>query len=258
MTPVTKRDFITPKNYERLGVGYARHRNSDPRIAAEIIGALGTSLSVVNVGAGTGSYEPEDRHVVAIEPSEVMRRQRAVTAAPCITATAEELPLDDQSVDVAMAILTVHHWSDPVMGLRELKRVARSRVVIVTVDPTMLAKFWLVRDYLPEALHDVTEGVASPDAIYRVLGSGKTLVVPIPRDCHDGFLLAYYARPGAYFDETIRAGQSVWGRLPMHRVHEALAALGNDLATGVWNARNGYLRNRVEFDGGLRVVIIEL
>jgi SAM-dependent methyltransferase len=257
MTSEPERNLLTPIIYERLGVGYARHRRPDPRIAAEIIDALGTTQSVVNIGAGSGSYEPTDRNVVAIEPSEVMRQQRHITASPCIIGIAEQLPLDDQSVDVALAILTVHHWTDPAAGLREMMRVARSRVVIVTVDPIALATFWLVRDYLPEALHDVTEKAASPEAIYRALGSGKTRVVPIPHDCCDGFLLAFYGRPEAYLDEEVRSAQSIWGRLSTDRVTEAVGGLEDDLAAGIWDARNGFLRKSREYDGGLRILIIE-
>src|SRR5215208_3177943 len=118
--------------YDRAGHGYAEQRRPDPRLADPIHRALGSAATLVNVGAGAGSYEPPDRYVLAVEPSETMRRQRPDNLPPAIDAVAESLPLDDDAVEAAMAVLTVHHWSDPVAGLREMRRVARGPVVVLT------------------------------------------------------------------------------------------------------------------------------
>ena len=241
-------------DYDVHGGGYAAVRQPDVRIARSIEVALASARTVVNVGAGTGSYEPSDRYVLAVEPSRVMRAQRPATSPPAIDARAEALPLDDDSVDAAMAILTVHHWEDPVAGLRELRRVARDRVVVLTVDPDALARTWLA-EYLPELPRLERELGAAPGDILRTLGGGNVRTVPIPADCSDGFLMAYMARPEAYLDPSIRRAQSGWGRLEPRVVARLVAQLAADLASGEWDRRHGALRTEASYDAGLRLVI---
>lgn len=242
-------------DYDRLGHEYSRHRRADPRIGAHIEAALGDAQTIVNVGAGAGSYEPTDRYVLAIEPSRTMRAQRPRTVAPAISARAEALPLDDASVDAAMAIISVHHWDDPLAGLRELRRVARTRVVVMTFDVDQLERFWLLTDYLPEALADDRERFPTIRHMCDALGDARVEKVPVPADCADGFFEAYYARPEAYLDPAVRAAQSAWPRLGPGVESRAIAALEADLACGAWDARYGHLRRQGEYDAALRLVV---
>jgi SAM-dependent methyltransferase len=242
-------------DYDWHAPAYRRHRRPEPRIAARVHVALGDARTVLNVGAGSGSYEPEDRYVLAVEPSAGMRAQRPAHLAPAIDASAEALPLDDDAVDAAMAISTLHHWRDPAAGLRELRRVARGPVVVLTVDTDVLAGYWMMSDYLPEALADDRQRFPTIDAITDILGNARVEPVPIPTDCEDGFLEAHYARPEAYLDPALRAAQSVWPRLPEGVEQRAVAALAADLASGVWDARHGHLRSQPAYEGGLRLVV---
>ena len=155
--------------YDTIGATYTVTRRTEQRIAARIWAALGDARTVLNVGAGTGSYEPPDRHVLAVEPSALMRSQRPVDAAPCLAGFAESLPFDDQSFDAAMAFSTVHHWQDPIAGLREMRRVAR-RVVVFTFDASDPSQFWLTRDYLPE-FADLLAGRPSVTEQARAIGA---------------------------------------------------------------------------------------
>lgn len=214
---------------------WRRTSSPDPRIAARVHAALGDARTVLNVGAGSGSYEPEGRYVLAVEPSAGMRAQRPPHFAPTIIASAEAPPLDNDSFDAAMAISTLHHWRDPAAGLRELRRVARGPVVVLTVDTDVLAGYWMMSDYLPEALADDRERFPTIDAVADMLGGARVEPVPIPADCEDGFLEAHYARPEAYLDPALRAAQSVWPRLPEGVEQRALAALSADLASGAWD-----------------------
>ena len=240
--------------YDRIGVGYSTTRREDPRIAAQIHRALGDARSVVNVGAGVGSYEPRDREVIAIEPSSVMIEQRPPDAAPVIQARAEELPLDDDSVDAAMALLSDHHWEDRAGGLRELRRVARGPVVIFTYDPELADSFWFIRDYLP-AFHHLA-GMTLED-IATALGGARFEIVPIPHDCEDGFFLAFWRRPRAYLDKRVRDGTSVFARVGEAEEAEAVERLRADLESGAWEERNGRLLELEELDLGLRLVVSE-
>lgn len=242
-------------DYDQHAPAYPDHRQADPRITAHIHTALGDPHTVLNVGAGSGSYEPEDRYVLAVEPSAGMRAQRPAHLAPAISASAETLPLDDDSFDAAMAIITLHHWRDPAAGLRELRRVARGRVVVLTFDIDVLADFWMIRHYLPEALADDRERFPTIDAVTDILGDARVEPVPIPADCEDGFFEAHYARPEAYLDPALRAAQSVWPRLPEGVEQRALTALSADLASGEWDARHGHLRTQPDYDGGLRLIV---
>ena len=242
-------------DYDTLGHGYSRHRRADPRIASRIHAALGGAKTVVNVGAGAGSYEPTDRYVLAVEPSATMRAQRAAQLAPAISGRAESLPLDDRSVDAAMAILTLHHWDDPVAGLCELRRVARDRVVVVTFDVDVLERYWLLADYLPEALADDRARFLPIDEITAALDGPRVENVAVPADCTDGFFEAYYARPEALLDPGVRASQSAWPRLPPGVEQRAIAALAADLESGAWDRRHGHLRQLDVYDAALRLVI---
>jgi SAM-dependent methyltransferase len=247
------RDADGPALYEQIGTGYSTARRTDPRIAQRIWAALGDAESVLNVGAGTGSYEPPDRHVLAVEPSLVMRAQRPAQAAPCLDASAEALPFPDRYFDAAMAVLSDHHWSDPIRGLREMRRVAR-RVVVFQWDDAESQRFWLVRDYLPE-YHTLTTG--RPSLTERAAAIEAHMEpVPIPWDCLDGFFHAYWRRPSVYLQEPDRRGSSVWARLGMHVEQRAVTALARDLDSGAWEQRNAALLNRESIDLGARLLIV--
>ena len=240
--------------YDTIGATYTATRRTDPRIAARIWDALGDARTVLNVGAGTGSYEPPDRDVLAVEPSALMRSQRPPDAAPCLAGSAENLPFDDQSFDAAMAVCTVHHWQDPVAGLREMRRVAR-RVVVFLFDTSDPDQFWLTRDYLPEfaALRSRRVLAALPELAGAI--DGRLEPVPIPWDCADGFFEAYWRRPEAYLDEKVRRGISVWDAVGPDAEERAVRSLRDDLASGRWASRN---RGIVDLDAaelGARLLI---
>jgi SAM-dependent methyltransferase len=207
---------------------------------------------VLNVGAGTGSYEPPDREVVAVEPSAVMRAQRPAGAPPCVVAQAEALPFDDLAFDAAMAILSDHHWRDPIGGLREMARVAR-RVVVFQFDGARSGDFWLVRDYVPEFLE---LGTGQPTLHQRAAAIGARLEpVTIPWDCVDGFFHAYWRRPGAYLQEPVRRGTSVWARVGPDVERRAVTRLGADLESGAWERRNRGLLALDAVDLGARLLV---
>ena len=241
-------------DYEEHGRTYARHRQPDPRIAARIHAALGVARTVVNVGAGTGSYEPGDRWVLAVEPSATMRAQRPPGAAPAIDARAEALPLDDGAVDAAMACVTIHHWEPPEAGLRELRRVARGPVVVFTFDLDGLPDWQ--KEYLREGLEIERPRFPSLERVATALG-GRTRVerIPTPADCRDGFFEAFWNRPEALLDPDVRASQSMWTVLPDGVEERIVARLRAALDSGEWDAANGHLRGRPELDGSLRLVI---
>lgn len=237
--------------YDRIGVGYSQYRRPDERIARQIAGALGESRSVLNVGAGTGSYEPADRFVVAAEPSSEMIRQRSPTGAQSIQASADRLPFHDHSFDAALAILTIHHWSDCDRGLAEMRRVARDRVVILTWDPEHPG-FWLVQDYLPEILEVDRPNFPSLRHIEKEIGAAEVLALPIPADCSDGFLGAYWRRPEAYLDARARAAISTFSKVDSAA---GIARLRRDLEDGTWSDRNRALLSLPELDIGYRLVV---
>ncbi|HTO54551.1 MAG TPA: methyltransferase domain-containing protein [Myxococcota bacterium] len=242
-------------DYARHGQGYAAQRRTDRRIEAYVHAALGDARTVLNVGAGAGSYEPRDRIVVAVEPSKTMRAQRPPGLAPAIDATAESLPFDDAAFDAAMAIVTVHQWKDLAAGLRELRRVTRGPVLIMTADGAALDRFWL-SDYAPEMIAVERRRYPPIDAICTGLG-GRCEVrsIPIPRDCVDGFSEAFYARPEQLLDPAVRAAQSAWSFVEPARVEAAVARLRADLESGAWDARYGEWRRRPEFEGSGRLII---
>jgi SAM-dependent methyltransferase len=241
--------------YDAIGATYTVTRCTEPRIAAQVWAALGDARTVLNVGAGTGSYEPPGRDVIAVEPSAVMRAQRPADAAPCVAAAAESLPFEDQSFDAAMAFATVHHWQDPIAGLREMRRVAR-RVVVFTHDTSDTGwrrRFWLTRDYLPEVA-DLVAGRPSLTELARAIGA-RTEPVLIPWDCADGFFEAYWRRPEAYLDDHVRRGVSVWARVGPVCEQRAVRSLRADLASGRWAERNRDLIALDTAELGLRLLI---
>ena len=239
--------------YDDIGRGYAGARIPDPRIAAQIHAGLGDARTILNVGAGTGSYEPHDRQVVALDPSFVMLAQRAHDAAPAVCGVAEALPFADGMFDAALATLTLHHWQDLAGGVAELRRVAR-RAVVLTFDTVFELDQWIVHEYLPEMpgqqLFDfpvIEDLVAMLDATVEI--------VPIPRDCIDGFTGAYWARPEAYLNPAIRAGMSSMQTLDQALVESRMARLAEDLASGAWDDKHGYLRELDELDLGYRLLV---
>ncbi|GEA86768.1 class I SAM-dependent methyltransferase [Cellulomonas cellasea] len=244
-------------DYERHGVGYAAVRRPDPRIAARVHAALGASRTVLNVGAGAGSYEPDDRWVLAVEPSATMRAQRPRGAAPALDATAEHLPFDDDTFDAAMATVTVHQWGDVDRGLRELRRVSRGPVVVLTFDAPVLQRLWLA-DYLPEAVAAEEERFPTIDRLTRVLAEGSTDVrvdvVPVPLDCVDGFGEAFYGRPEAFLRPEVRAATSALLLADPSAMRSGLDRLEADLASGAWDRAYGHLRTQPELHGALRLV----
>jgi SAM-dependent methyltransferase len=237
--------------YDRIGVNYSDLRRPDPRIAAMIAAALGNSRTVLNVGAGAGSYEPPGKRVTALEPSIEMIRQRSAPAAAVVQGRAEDLPFADRSFDGSMAVLTVHHWSDQARGLAEMRRVTRGPIVFLTYDPSFRG-FWLA-DYFPE-LVTLDEGQMPALADFeRRLGPVAISPVPIPHDCTDGFLSAYWRRPAAYLDPKVRAAMSSFWALG--DVSEALARLKADLESGAWAERYAGLLTLDSCDCGYRLVV---
>jgi SAM-dependent methyltransferase len=241
--------------YDTIGATYTVTRRTEPRIAAQVWAALGDARTILNVGAGTGSYEPPGRDVIAVEPSAVMRAQRPEGAAPCVAAVAESLPFEDQSFDAAMAFATVHHWRDPIAGLREMRRAAR-RVVVFTHDTSDTGwhrRFWLTRDYLPEVAN-LLAGRPPLAELARAIGA-RIEPVLIPWDCADGFFEAYWRRPEAYLDDHVRRGVSVWARVGPEPEQRAVRGLRADLVSGRWADRN---RDLIALDAaelGLRLLV---
>jgi SAM-dependent methyltransferase len=243
-------------DYERHGRTYARHRRADPRIAARIHAALGDARTVLNVGAGAGSYEPEDRWLLAVEPSATMRAQRPSGAAPAIDARAEALPFDDDTFDAAMACVTIHHWQPAAAGLAELRRVARGPVVVFTFELDFLPAWQ--HEYLHEGLALERPRFPAIDDVAAALG-GHTRVehLSTPGDCEDGFFEAFWRRPEALLDPEIRAAQSIWTLLQPGVEQRIVARLAEALDSGAWDAAHGHLRAQDSLDGALRLVTSE-
>jgi SAM-dependent methyltransferase len=243
-------------DYDRDGHTYARHRRADPRIAARVLAALGDARTVLNVGAGTGSYEPRDRWVLAVEPSVTMRAQRPPGAAPAIDARAEALPLDDDAVDATMACVTIHHWEPPWAGLAELRRVSRGPVVILTFELDGLPAWQ--QEFLHEGLAIERPRFPPIEDIASALG-GRTRVerIPTPGDCVDGFFEAFWRRPEALLDPRVRGAQSMWRLLDPGVEARIVERLASALQSGGWDAEHGHLREQDSFDGALRLVISE-
>ncbi|MFG1608545.1 class I SAM-dependent methyltransferase [Actinoplanes sp. NPDC049265] len=242
-------------DYETHGDGYALRRRPDPRIAALVHTAFGDARTVLNVGAGAGSYEPVDRHVVAVEPSAAMRAQRPPRAVPAIDAAAESLPFDENAFDAALASVTVHQWADTAKGLAELRRVTRGPVVVLTFDGDALDTHWLAA-YFPELITAERHRYPAIRDIAAAIGRhAEVRPVPIPIDCADGFTEAYYARPDRFLDPAVRAAQSAWGFVDPAAIDRGLHRLRADLASGAWDARYGAFRTQPEFTGSMRLIV---
>lgn len=242
-------------DYDAHGQDYGRVRRADPRIARRIHDALGEAKSVLNVGAGAGSYEPTDRYVLALEPSTAMRAQRSGGLPPAIRGTAADIPLDDDAVDAAMALLTVHHWPELARGLREIRRVTRGPVVVLTFDRDALERYWLP-EYAPEYFAAERRRYPALEAIAEALGGRTTITsIPIPIDCTDGFTEAFYARPEVFLEERVRRSQSGWGFVEAGAQQRFVSHLAGDLQSGEWDKRFGHWRTQPEFDGSLRLLV---
>jgi hypothetical protein len=249
---------VSETAYDRMGIGYSAIRQPEPRIAARIEAALGDAQSVLNVGAGTGSYEPAGREVTALEPSQTMIDQRPPDAAPVVQGVAEDLPFAEDSFDAAMAIITVHHWRDVGAGLAEMTRVARQRVLVLTFDPEPIRDLWLVRDYFPAALDYHASAMPSIAELTAMVPGVTVEPVPIPSDCADGFFVAIWDRPELHLDPEVRRRSSVWHLMPQDEIDHGVAKLRADLESGRWDERNGHLRDLPELDIGLRLLTANL
>ena len=243
--------------YDQIGGGYSLTRREDPHIASAIRNALGDARSVVNVGAGPGSYEPDDRYVIAVEPSDVMAAQRPPTMPPALRASAGELPLRDNSTDAAMAVLTIHHWDDELeRGIEEMRRVARDTVVILTYDPLVSSEMWLMADYLPEVAQLDRRIFPAPRLLVSWLGGRARIeVLPIRRDTPDWMLGSFWAHPERVLDARARSATSGLARLDASVVERVVGDVRRDLESGVWDERYGHLRKLDAFDAGLRLIV---
>lgn len=244
--------------YDTLGATYGRTRQPDPRIARQVHTALGDARSVINIGAGTGSYEPQQT-VLAVEPSQIMIAQRPHGSAPAVCAVAEQLPLRADAADAVMALLTVHHWTDLAAGIAELRRVARRRIVILTWDQEIFReRFWLVREYLPQAAVFDDNRAVPIERLEALLGGARLEHVHVPHDCTDGFGAAFWRRPHAYLDPQVRAGISMFAQTGEDALAPGLAALTDDLATGHWHRRQADLLALDTFDVGYRLLVADV
>jgi SAM-dependent methyltransferase len=243
-------------NYDQLGQKYSGYRQTDPRIADFVNKALGDAKTILNVGAGAGSYEPADKYVIAVEPSVVMRAQRMKNnKVPAINAKADNLPFDDNSFDASMAMVTVHHWPDIDQGLKELRRVTKNPVIVMTFDPEQLDNFWNA-DYFPELIEVERARYPSIDFIKKSLGGNCEVVpIPVPLDCSDGFQEAFYGRPEAFLEKEVRLAQSAWGFLKDGLEEELVKRLSTDLESGAWDKKYGHYRIEPTFTCALRLVI---
>jgi SAM-dependent methyltransferase len=247
---------VSEPKYDTIGRTYAATRRPEPRIAARLSDALGDARSVANIGAGAGAYEPTDRLVIGVEPSRTMIQQRPPGAAPALQAVAEALPLGDASVDAVLAILTVHHWSDQRRAFAEIRRVARRRAVFFTYDPAFPGS-WVTRDYFP-MIPSRERGRFPPLRAFRALGYAESRTVPVPWDCSDGFLAAFWRRPQSYLDPRVRENISGFAGLTRAELGPSLRRLEQDLASGEWERRYGALRALDELDCGYRLVVCHL
>lgn len=249
---------MSAPQYDQLGRGYSLARRPDPRIAAAIEEALGGAQTVLNVGAGTGSYEPPGREVIAVEPSGEMIAQRPPGSAPVVQASAEALPFGDESFDAAMAVLTAHHWADLDAGLAEMRRVSRGRIVIVTFDHFGLKGLWISRDYFPEMLGLKRRAGATSTELATRFPEATVSPIPVPRDCTDLFFAALWARPEMLLDEEVLRPMWIWQSISEESRRSGRERLVADLESGAWDERYGHLRKMTELDVGLRLVVMNL
>jgi SAM-dependent methyltransferase len=241
-----------------MGVSYSDVRRADPRFEAAIWEALGDARTVLNIGAGAGSYEPTDREVIAVEPSPVMIAQRPAGSAPAIQGVTESIPLGDESVEATMGVFTMQHWDDLNRGLAEVLRVTRKRIVFLTLDLDVTEHMWLCRDYLPEIIEHDRNAFPTIAHLRAILPNVQVETVPVPADCTDGFLVALWSRPEAHLDPNVRRASSTWHRLSPTVVENGLDRLRHDLDSGEWDRRYGDLRTQTTLDVGLRLVKAEL
>ncbi|MGV3697975.1 class I SAM-dependent methyltransferase [Flavobacterium sp.] len=243
-------------DYEKSGQKYSLQRQTEPKIAEYINKALGNAKTVLNVGAGAGSYEPSDRYVIAVEPSSEMRQQRLNNnKMPAINAKGDNLPFDDNSFDATMAMITIHHWPDIPKGLKELRRVTKGSVVIMTFDPSALDKFWNA-EYFPELIEVEKARFPSIDIITNSLGGRcEVIEIPIPLNCIDGFQEAFYGRPEAFLEKEVRQSQSAWGFLSEEVENKLVKNLYDDLKSGEWDKKYGHFRNQPYFTCALRLIV---
>lgn len=242
-------------DYGRIGSDYASYRRPEPRILARIVEAFGAARTVLNVGAGAGSYEPTDRDVTAVEPSASMRAQRGAHLVPAIDAVAESLPFAADAFDASLASFTVHQWGDLQAGLRELRRVTRGPVVVLTCDPAALHCSWLA-EYAPAVIDTEARRYPAIDTIADLLGGDVDVQsIDVPWDCTDGFSEAYYGRPEGLLDDGARRANSAWSFVDPVTARESVERLRADLASGAWDARHGHLRTQPTFDGSLRLIV---
>jgi SAM-dependent methyltransferase len=244
--------------YDQIGAGYSKSRRADPRIAARIDAGLGAARTVLNVGAGTGSYEPDTREVTAVEPSAEMIAQRPIGSGSVVQAGAEALPFADDSFDAAMAVLTVHHWTDAGAGLREMRRVARQRILVVAFDPDALRDLWISRDYFPEILTLKRRSRGSGEELAAILKGARSEPLAVPKNCSDLFFAALWARPELLLDDEVVQPMWVWQNISEKARQEGRERLAADLESGAWEERYGYLRSLEELDVGLRLLVSEL
>ena len=244
-------------HYDEIGQTYRSTRRSDPRVAAALARALGDAASVANIGAGTGSYEPTQT-LVAVEPSQVMLDQRSVGSAPVVQGAAERLPLRDQCVDAAMALMTVHHWSDLAAGIAEMRRIARDRLVIFTWNAEVTKHYWLLSEYFPVAAEIDYRYAVPIETLTGLLGNARIDEVLVPHDCVDGFAAAYWRRPEAYLDPAVRAGMSFLARLDAAEIEPGLTQLARDLDSGRWHERHADLLDLDELDLGYCIVTAQM
>jgi len=249
---------VSSPAYDSIGRTYTSFRRADPRIEERVWAALGDARSVVNVGAGSGSYEPRDREVIAVEPSPVMIAQRPAGAAAVLEGVAEALPLPDKSADAAMGIFTIHHWSDLAAGLAEMRRVARRRIVLLTIDAAVNAEIWTLAEYFPEAMRAEEEKMPAMSALERLLPGAEIEAVPMPSRCEDEFTSALWDRPELFLDSAVLRSSSLWHSLPPETIERGQQRLRADLESGRWDQRFGHLRTLPELDIGLRLVREEL
>lgn len=252
-------EIVDPSfDYEQRGLQYSSQRRTDPRIAAYIQDALGSAKTVLNVGSGTGSYEPEDKFVISVEPSATMRRLRqAMNRSPALIAKADHLPFDDNSFDASMALLTVHHWPDIAKGLKEMQRVSKGAVIVMTFDPDSLNTFWN-SNYFPQLIEVEKARYPNVSTLKQLLGGKCEIIpVPIPLDCVDGFQEAYYGRPEEFLKPEVRKAQSAWGFLPRGLEEEYVQAFSTELKSGEWDRKYGHFRNEPFFSGALRLIILK-
>ena len=243
-------------NYNSLKHSYSAQRTTDPRIETYVHNALGNAQTIINVGAGAGSYEPADKYVIAVEPSANMRAQRLLNnKVPAINEKAENLSFDDNSFDASMAIITIHHWLDLEKGLKEMRRVTKGNVVIMTFDPDALNEFWNA-EYFPQLIEVERKRYPGIEKIIKHLGGTcEVQKIPIPLDCKDGFQEAFYGRPKAFLDKNVRLMQSAWGFLDDDLEDQLVKRLADELKSGYWDEKYGKYRTQESFTGALRLIV---